>query len=135
MSNSTISSDRPVHVIAATNAPTFDLPGVQFIAGAAPTRGSDELCVWTIVVSAGHTSPQAHTLDRDEVFTVQSGTVRLQDGADPLMAGDIAVVPAGTPIQLANPGEEAARVHVAIAAGFRATMADGSDVGTPPWAL
>jgi mannose-6-phosphate isomerase-like protein (cupin superfamily) len=121
-------------VIPAETAPRFDLPGVRFIAGAAPSRGSEQLCVWTIVVAPGHTSAQAHVLDRDEVFTVVSGTIRLQDEAEPLVAGDTAVVPAGAPIQLANPGEHPARVHVAIQAGFRATMADGSDVGTPPWA-
>ena len=129
------SPTQPIHVTTAATAARFDLPGVQFIAGAAPSRGSDQLCVWTIVVAPGHTSPQAHTLDRDEVFAVASGTIRLQDDVEPLRAGDTAVVPSGTPIRLANPGPEAARVHVAIQAGFRATMADGSDVGTPPWAL
>ena len=124
----------PITVTSAASAPRFDLPGVQFIAGAAPSLGSDQLCVWTIVVAPGHSSPEAHTLDRDEVFTVADGTIRLQDDAAPLRAGDTAVVRAGTPIQLANPDEGAARAHVAIQAGFRATMADGTDLGTPPWA-
>jgi mannose-6-phosphate isomerase-like protein (cupin superfamily) len=124
----------PIHVTTATAAPRFELPGLEFISGAAPSRGSSELCVWTLAVAAGHTSSQAHTLDHDEVFAVTSGTIRLQDGAEPLTAGDTAVVSAGTPIQLANPGAGPASVVVAIRAGFRATMADGTDVGTPPWA-
>jgi mannose-6-phosphate isomerase-like protein (cupin superfamily) len=124
----------PIHVTTAEAAPHFELPGVEFIAGAAPSRGSADLCLWTLAVAAGHTSSQAHTLDRDEVFTVTSGTIRLQDDAEPLTAGDTAVVPAGTPIQLANPGASPASVVVAIRAGFRATMLDGTDVGTPPWA-
>jgi uncharacterized RmlC-like cupin family protein len=124
----------PIHVVPAATAPRFDLPGVEFVAGAAPSRGTDQLCVWTLTVSPGHTSPEAHTLDSDEVFAVASGSIRLQDGGDLVGAGDIAVVPAGTPIQVANPGAEPARVVVSIRAGFRATMADGTAVGTPPWA-
>jgi hypothetical protein len=48
--------------------------------------------------------------------------------------GDAAIVPAGSPIQLTNASEGPAALHVAIQAGFSATMADGTPVGTPPWA-
>lgn len=123
-----------IEIVPATTAPRFELPGVQFVGGAAPSRGSADLCVWTVLVEPGHTSPDAHTLDRDEVFVVVAGTARLQDGTPPLVAGDTAVVPAGAPIQLANPGAETARLVAAIAAGFRARLADGTEVGTPPWA-
>jgi mannose-6-phosphate isomerase-like protein (cupin superfamily) len=123
-----------IHVTRADAAARFGHPGVEFIAGAAPSRGSSDLCVWTLAVTPGHISDTAHTLDRDEVFTVVSGSIRLQDDAEPLCEGDTAVVPAGVPIQVANLGAEPARVIVAIPAGFRATMADGSDIGTPPWA-
>jgi mannose-6-phosphate isomerase-like protein (cupin superfamily) len=124
-----------IQLIRAEAAPRFDLPGVQFTAGAAPSRGTAQLCVWTITVAAGHVSDAAHTLDRDEVFTVVSGTLRLQDGAEPLRPGDTAVVPAGAPIQVANPGVDPARVVVSIAAGFSATAGDGTPIGTPPWAV
>lgn len=123
-----------IHVTRADAAPRFELPGVEFIAGAGPSRGSRDLCVWTLTVTPGHVSEAAHTLDRDEVFTVVSGSIRLQDDAALLLEGDTAVVPAGAAIQLANPGADPARVLVAIRAGFRATMADGSQIGTPPWA-
>jgi hypothetical protein len=33
-----------------------------------------------------------------------------------------------------NAGDEQAVLHVAIEAGFSATMVDGTVVGTPPWA-
>jgi mannose-6-phosphate isomerase-like protein (cupin superfamily) len=125
---------RSIHVTPAATAPRFDLPGVEFTAGAAPSRGSAQLCVWTIAVAAGHESADAHWLDRDEVFSVTSGSIRLQDGAEPLGPGDTAVVPAGTPSQVSNPGAEPARAVVAIPAGFSATLADGSSIGTPPWA-
>jgi mannose-6-phosphate isomerase-like protein (cupin superfamily) len=124
-----------MHLIRAAEAAVFDLPGVSFTALAAPSRGSGELCAWLITVEPGLESPEAHTLDRDEVFLVVDGQVRLSPGGDVATAGDVVVVPAGEPIQLANPGRAPARVHVAVTAGFRATMADGTAVGTPPWAV
>jgi mannose-6-phosphate isomerase-like protein (cupin superfamily) len=124
-----------MHVIRATDAAVFDLPGVNFTALAAPSRGSAELCAWLITVEPGLESPEAHTLDRDEVFLVVDGQIRLSPGGDVATGGDVVVVPAGEPIQLANPGREPARVHVAITAGFRATMADGTSIETPPWAV
>lgn len=123
-----------MHVIRAATAPTFDLPGVTFTALAAPSRGSAELCAWRISVEPGLESPEAHTIDRDEVFLVVSGEIRLAPGGDTAHAGDVVVVPAGEPIQLANPGVVPAEVHVAITAGFSAAMADGTVVGTPAWA-
>jgi mannose-6-phosphate isomerase-like protein (cupin superfamily) len=110
-------------------------PAGRGVHGRRRTRpGLDQLCVWTISVAAAHVSDQPHTLDRDEVFTVISGTVCLQHDAEPLQAGDTAVVPAGVPIQVANPGSEPARVVVSIQAGFTASAADGTAIGTPPWA-
>jgi hypothetical protein len=46
----------------------------------------------------------------------------------------VAVVPAGAPIQVSNAGEGAAEVVVAITSGFTASGADGTPIGTPPWA-
>jgi mannose-6-phosphate isomerase-like protein (cupin superfamily) len=123
-----------VYVITAPEAPRFELPGVEFTGLAAPSRGSRDLCTWRITVAAGLDSPQAHTLDRDEVFMVTSGAIRLAPDGPVLRTGDAVVVPAGTPIQLANPETGPAEVYVAVPAGFTATMADGSTLDTPPWA-
>jgi mannose-6-phosphate isomerase-like protein (cupin superfamily) len=78
---------------------------------------------------------EPHYLDRDEVFMVVRGSIRLSPGADAVSAGDVAVVPAGAPIQLANAGDSEAEVIVAIPSGFVPTAADGSTIDTPPWAL
>jgi mannose-6-phosphate isomerase-like protein (cupin superfamily) len=121
-------------VIRAASAPRFAVPGVEFIALAAPSRGSDELCTWRITVEPRLRSPEPHWLDADEVFMVTSGSVQLQPDGDVLGAGDAAVVPAGTPIQLVNPGTVPAEAFVAIRSGFSATAADGTSIGTPPWA-
>jgi mannose-6-phosphate isomerase-like protein (cupin superfamily) len=119
----------------ADEAPRFQLPGLQFTGLASPSRGSASLCTWRLTVDAGFVSPDAHTLDRDEVFMVTRGAIRLFSDADPVSAGDVAVVPAGAPIQVSNAGEGEAEAVVAVAAGFTASTADGSPIGTPPWAL
>jgi mannose-6-phosphate isomerase-like protein (cupin superfamily) len=123
-----------VHVITATEAPRFALPGIEFTGLAAPSRGSRAVCTWRITVAAGLRSPESHTLDRDEIFMVTSGALHLAPGGALLAAGDAAVVPAGTPIQLINPGDQPAEAFVAIQAGFGGTMADGTAIDTPPWA-
>ena len=123
-----------MHVTRASDAETFELPGIRFTSLAAPRLGSDQICVWQLSVDAGLDTAQAHTIDRDEVFVVVEGRVRLTPEGAELKAGDAAIVAAGSPIQLANDTEGPAVRHVAIQAGFSATMADGTPVGTPPWA-
>ena len=118
----------------AAEAPRFQLPGLEFTGLASPSRGSAGLCTWRLTLDPGLTSPEPHTLDRDEVFMVTRGTIRLAPDAEPVSAGDVAVVPAGTPIQVANVGDGEAEVVVAIVAGFTAATADGTAIGTPPWA-
>ncbi|MGN6679758.1 MAG: cupin domain-containing protein [Streptosporangiaceae bacterium] len=123
-----------MHIITAGSAPRFDLPGVEFTGYAAPSRGCDNLCAWQITVAPGLISQQAHTLDHDEVFLVTSGVMSLSPEGQHLTEGDCAIVPAGSPILLSNPGDRPATAHVLIRAGFTAKMADGSAVPTPPWA-
>ena len=123
-----------MHVVRAAQAVRFQVPGVEFAVLAGPATASGELCAWQITVAPGLESAEAHTLDRDEVFMVTAGSISLRPGDAPLLAGDAAVVPAGTPIRLSNPGATPARANVAVLAGFSATAADGSPLGTPPWA-
>jgi mannose-6-phosphate isomerase-like protein (cupin superfamily) len=123
-----------VHVITASEAPTFALEGVTFTGYAAPSRGSAGLCAWQIRVAGDLYSGSAHLIDQDEVFMVTAGRIKLAPDGPALAAGDCAVVPAGTPIQLINPDPGEATAYVAIRAGFHATSADGTPIGTPPWA-
>ena len=113
-------------VTRGADAPTFDLPGVRFTPLAAPTLGSADVCVWRLDVDPGLESPEAHVLDQDEIFVVVAGSISLSVGGMRLTAGDAAIIPAGEPIQLSNPGSEPATVHVAIRSGFTATAADGT---------
>ena len=119
-------------ILRAAEAPRFEIPGVTFVGMASPSRGSNQLCTWKIIVAAGHESGGPHALDRDEVFMVLSGSITLS--GDTLGPGDVLVVPAGGDIEVSNPGDAPAEVMVAIPAGFTATMADGTPFGTPPWA-
>ncbi|ROS72083.1 cupin domain-containing protein [Cellulomonas sp. PhB143] len=123
-----------VVVTRGAEAETFDLPGVRFRSLAAPRLGSGQVCFWRLTVDVGVESPEAHTLDRDEVFAVLEGRVRVVPGGAELEAGDVAVVPAGSPIRLRNTGDQQAALHVAIQAGFSATMDGSTAAATPPWA-
>ncbi len=123
-----------MYVMTEAEAPRFELPGVEFIGLASPSRGSSTVCTWRMTVAPELRSPQSHTLDRDEIFMVTSGTIQLASDAAAVRAGDVAVVPAGTPIQLVNPHGEPAEAYVVIAAGFTGTMDDGTVIDTPPWA-
>jgi mannose-6-phosphate isomerase-like protein (cupin superfamily) len=120
-------------VIRAAEAPRFQLPGVEFTGLAAPSRGSAGLCSWRLTVDVGLVGKESHTIDRDEVFMVLSGTVRVTPDGETLGPGDAIVVPAGEPIQLSNLGDTQAELYVAITAGFTGTLADGTAI-TPPWA-
>jgi mannose-6-phosphate isomerase-like protein (cupin superfamily) len=121
-------------VIRGAEAPRFEVPGVQFAGLAAPTRGSADVCTWRITVQPRFVSDQSHTLDRAEIFMVTGGALRVTEDGDLLGPGDAAVVPAGSPILVTNPGDEPAQAYVAISAGFTGKMADGTVVDTPPWA-
>lgn len=120
-------------VIRAAEAPRFQLPGVEFTGLAAPSRGSAGLCTWRLTVDAGLVQKESHTIDRDEVFMVLSGTVQITPEGEKLGPGDAIVVPAGEPIQLSNLGDTPAELYVAITAGFTGTLTDGTPI-TPPWA-
>lgn len=120
-------------VIRAAEAPRFELPGVEFTAAAAPSRGSEQVCTWRLTVAPGHDTDEAHTVDATEIFMVAAGSVRITPDGEPVHPGDTVVVPAGDPIRLVNLGDDPAELYVAIAAGFTGTLADGSTI-RPPWA-
>jgi mannose-6-phosphate isomerase-like protein (cupin superfamily) len=123
-----------MQVIAATDSPQFEVPGTPFTGLASPSRGSSEIGTWRIRVAADLHSPASHTLDRDEIFMISSGAIQVSPGGPLVGAGDAAVVPARTPIQLVNAHAERAEVYVVVRADFTGTFENGSTIHTPPWA-
>jgi mannose-6-phosphate isomerase-like protein (cupin superfamily) len=120
-------------IVRAADAPRFELNGAQFTVYAGPSHGSKEICTWKLTVPAG-TRSMPHTIDRDEVFVVLSGAVRITPEGELLTSGDSAVVPAGERIELTNSAEGPAEIQVALKAGVTAYHLDGTVFGTPPWA-
>lgn len=123
-------------VIRAAAAPTFALPGIEFTGLTAPSRGASEICTWHLHIAPHTPSGEPHWLDHEEVFVVISGalTVTSNGLTDTLQSGDAIAVPARAHLQVSNTSDAPAHALVCIPVGFRATMASGEAVGTPPWA-
>ena len=127
----------PAHhrpVVRAADAPTFELPGLTVRGLAAPSRGSTETSVWSLVLAPG-ASGAPHRVTREEVFVAVSGcaVATLGDVRHELGAGDALVVPAGELFALANTSGEPFTAIAALPVGGQALLA-GQEPFTPPWA-
>ena len=120
-------------VIRAADAPTFDLPGIQFIGLAAPSRGATESAVWIVTIEPG-TPGTPHQLTREEVIVAIEGTAKATVGGVEyeLAAGGAVIVPARTDFSLANPYDTRFRAVAVLPVGAGATIA--GDTFIPPWA-
>jgi quercetin dioxygenase-like cupin family protein len=122
-------------IVRGTEAPTFNVPGFNFIGQTSPTRGATEISTWRIEALAGAVSG-SHQLDREEVFLVLEGNLTFNINGENFEAGagDAVSVPAQTPLQLSNLSEKSAFLIACLPVGAKATMSDGTEIGTPPWA-
>ena len=122
-------------LIRSDDAPRFEVPGFEIIGMASPSRGATEICTWRLRGSPEASSPR-HRLDREEVFMVLDGRLEvvLSGFSIVLERGDAACVPAGTEFHVRNAGGEAVEAIVCVPAGLNATLADGTELGTPGWA-
>lgn len=124
-------------VVTAADAREFNMEGTTISALAAPSRGSTELCAWRLRLAPGLRTP-AHSLTREEVFVILSGTaVAIIDGQrQPIAAGDALVVPAQLSFELAVGADAALEAVVAFPAGGMAHMPPGEGQPfPPPWAV
>jgi mannose-6-phosphate isomerase-like protein (cupin superfamily) len=121
-------------VIPAAEAVVHELHGTRFVAYAAPSRGSDELCAWRVEVPAG-SAGTPHTVTREQVLCLVSGTARvtLGDETRTVTAGDVIVVPVGPAFCLETTIEPVV-AWVTTSVGLRAELPDGSTIA-PPWTL
>lgn len=122
-------------VVRSTSAPTFTVDGFHFIGLTSPNRGASELCTWRLEVEP-YAKSEAHWLDHEEVFVLLDGviTITVEGENFELHVGDAISVPARSLLQLVNTNEKAAHAVVCLPVGAHGTMADGREIGTPPWA-
>ena len=121
-------------LIAAADAPVFDLPGIRFTGLAAPSRGASENAVWTVEVAPG-TDATPHQMTREETFVAVEGAARAFVGGREhrLSAGSALVVPPHTDFALDNPFDAPFRAVVVVPVGGQAMIGD-APAFTPPWA-
>ena len=103
---------------------------------AAPSRGARETCVWHITL-APETPGTPHSVDREEIFVALGGQAQIAiDGAPPvaLGAGDAAIVPAGRPFSLSNPGAVPFTALALVPVGSQASL-PGQEPFCPPWTV
>ncbi|MEY4514034.1 MAG: hypothetical protein RLZZ450_6156, partial [Pseudomonadota bacterium] len=92
-------------VLQAPAAFTHELPHARFTSLATPSRGSRETSVWRVELDPS-VQTATHSLTREEIFIVLSGTVRAVIGgeASDARAGDAIVVPKDTEVSLSCVG-------------------------------
>jgi len=120
-------------IIRAASAPRFNLPGLDVIGLAAPSRGARETSVWRLTLAPG--APGAlHSVDREEIFVAISGraTVTLGGIEQTFSAGDALVVAAGEIFALANASDEPFEAIAALPVGGKAAI-PGGEPFLPPW--
>lgn len=120
-------------VIRSDDAVVHEMHGARFVSYAAPSRGSEELCAWRVELPAGSVGV-AHTITREQIFCVLSGTLRvtLDGGPSVVTSGDVIVFRAGSTVSVDNPGDSVATAWVTTSVGLRAELGDGTRI-TPPW--
>lgn len=121
-------------VITAATAARFEPDsGTEVVGLASPSRGSQELSAWRVRLAPGAGSPR-HAVDREEIFVVLSGCVRLTHdrGVEEAAAGDALVAPTGEEFAIHNPGPEPFEAVVCAPAAILART--GGESFPPPWA-
>jgi quercetin dioxygenase-like cupin family protein len=122
-------------VIKSSTAPTFQVPGLNVVGLAAPSRGASETCVWRITLPPG-TPGTPHFVDREEIFVGLSGEacVDLEGEQTVLASGDALVVPAGRSFSLSNPGAQPFTALAVLPVGGKAVLFGGEPF-SPPWTI
>src|SRR6478735_8256055 len=122
-------------VVHAPTEPTHALGGTTFMSLATPSRGgTDDTSLWRVSIAPG-TPPTPHSLTREEIFVVVSGSadVTIDAARATAQAGDAIVVPPGVPFRLANAADQPLDLLCCLPVGGQARLDDGTQF-TPPWA-
>jgi quercetin dioxygenase-like cupin family protein len=121
-------------VIRAADAPSFGDDGTDVTGYASPSRGSQSVAAWRVVLSPGAGSP-LHSLDTDQVFLILGGlgTFEVEGRRHQLKPGDTICVPPDHDFRVANEAESPFEAIVCMAAGGQARIGDGEPF-VAPWA-
>jgi quercetin dioxygenase-like cupin family protein len=89
-------------LVRAADAPRHQTPNAVMRTLAAPSLGASELSVWEVVMTAGQRGPQ-HTVDREQVWIVLEGELRVRLGEQELTVRthDALRLPSGSRRQVA----------------------------------
>jgi quercetin dioxygenase-like cupin family protein len=123
-------------IVKSSLAPLFEMPNLSVRGLAAPSRGSEQTCVWQLTPPPG-TPGTRHSVDREEIFVVLDGQAHVEvDGAAAatLTAGDTLIVPPDRAFSLSNPGLQPFTAVAVLPVGGRATLPGGAPF-SPPWTL
>ena len=121
-------------VIRHADAPRFGDEGTEITGYASPTRGSQAVSAWRVVLHPGAASPVHQLTDTEAFITIRGrGTFEFGVRTHELGAGDAICVPSGTPFRLANQGDEPFEAICCMASSGRGQIGDGEPF-TPPWA-
>lgn len=120
-------------VIKSADARRTETPNAVMTTLASPTQGSAARPLWRVDMRAGQQGP-VHVMDSEQVWAVLAGgaSVEVDGQAVTLEAGDTIVLPTGACRQVAASDSGLVAV-VAGAPRARASLADGTDRGVPPW--
>jgi len=120
-------------LLTRLDAPTFNLPGINFTTLSSPSRGARENAVWEVTVEPG-VAGSPHRLTREETFVALEGSavVEVDGQRHELAAGNALVVAAGQSLALSNTGTQPFRALAVFPVGGRAVIGDGPAF-TPPW--
>lgn len=117
------------------NPPRFTIPGVEFTAVAAPSRGTGETAVWRASVAPG-SDGAIHQMTREEIIVAVAGkgTIRIAGEAHRLVPGDAFAVPPFTDFQVGSTAAAPFEAIFILPAGARAVVA-GQPAFQPPWSV
>src|SRR5215213_8944775 len=111
-------------IIKAAHAPLFDAPGSTFTAYAAPSRGAEQVSLWSLELAPGTTSP-LHHMDCEEIFFGLAGRAVATVAGEPhtLEPGDCLILRPGEAftLQVAET-DEPFRAIACMPTGGQATM-------------
>lgn len=121
-------------VATETEARTTTTASGSVAALAAPSQGSTELCNWRLRMDAGSSGP-VHTIDREQLWTVLSGTLEfaVDEAITRVGPGETAILPAFQ-VRRATAGDEPVDAVVCMAAGGQARVPGSDDAIALPWA-